>query len=223
MTNKKIIAILSAIIVFVGVFTACNQHTESAEQTSTAVAVTEVMVTQSEDASIPETATETTTADTTTSETEPVRSNTTSVRGTTSQMTTTTTTQRATAQTTTQTTTKKPTTTKKSETTTKKKETTTAKKTTTTTATTTTQASVDITSFVSFAKNYGKSIGLHYDSSVTECWDNPITVTSTNGESAKRDIKSRLNRYKNVEDFTDFSVWYEKRSDGKYDLYIAYN
>ncbi len=124
-------------------------------------------------------------------------------------------------------TTVQPTTTQKQSTT--KKETTTAKATTTQKQTTTKKEttivapSVDIASFVSYAKNYGKDLGLNYDSSVTECWDNPITVTSTNGESAKRDIRSRLNRYKNVEDFTDFSVWYEKRSDGKYNLYIGYN
>ena len=118
-------------------------------------------------------------------------------------------------------TTQKQSTTKKETTT--AKATTTQKQTTTKKETTTAAPSVDIASFVSYAKNYGKGLGLNYDSSVTECWDNPITVTSTNGESAKRDIRSRLNRYKNVEEFTDFSVWYEKRSDGKYDLYIAYN
>ena len=119
------------------------------------------------------------------------------------------------------TTTQKQSTTKKETTT--AKATTTQKQTTTKKETTTAAPSVDIASFVSYAKNYGMGLGLNYDSSVTECWDNPITVTSTNGESAKRDIRSRLNRYKNVEDFTDFSVWYEKRSDGKYDLYIGYN
>ena len=219
MTNKRIIAVLSAIIVVVGVFAACNQHTETAVQTTASVAVTEVVALPSEESSVPETEAESSRADTT-SETEPVRSNSTTVRETTTQRTTATT--RKTTTTTTEAATTKPSTTKKSETTTKK-ETATAKKTTTTTTTTTTQKNVDIGSFVTFAKNYGKSIGLNYDSSVTECWDNPITVTSTNGESAKRDIKSRLNRYKNVEDFTDFSVWYEKRSDGKYDLYIGYN
>lgn len=103
------------------------------------------------------------------------------------------------------------------------KATTTQKQTTTKKETTTAAPSVDIASFVSYAKNYGKGLGLNYDSSVTDCWDTPIVVSATNGESAKRDIRSRLNRYKNVEDFTDFSVWYEKRSDGKYNLYIGYN
>ena len=101
--------------------------------------------------------------------------------------------------------------------------TTTQKQSTTKKETTTAAPSVDIASFVSYAKNYGKDLGLNYDSSVTDCWDTPIVVSATNGESAKRDIRSRLNRYKNVEDFTDFSVWYEKRSDGKYNLYIGYN
>ena len=218
MTNKRIIAILSAIIVIVGVFAACNQHTKTQTEITTQVAVTEVAVTLSEATTVPETVAEPTESDTTTSETNPVRAETTADRETTSQRATTTTTQRTTAK---ETTTNKPTTTKKSEATTKKKETTTAKKTTTTT--TTTQKSLDIGSYVSFAKNYGIGIGLNFDSSVTECWDNPITVTFTNGESVKRDIKSRLNRYKNVEDFTEFNVWYEKRNDGKYDLYISYN
>lgn len=166
--------------------------------------------------------TEATTVEETTTEPETTVTTTKKDEKTTANQTTTqkqtTTKQHTTVQTTTaqkQSTTKKETTTAKA--------TTTQKQTTTKKETTTAAPSVDIASFVNYAKNYGKGLGLNYDSSVTECWDNPITVTSTNGESAKRDIRSRLNRYKNVEEFTDFSVWYEKRSDGKFDLYIAYN
>lgn len=119
----------------------------------------------------------------------------------------------------------KPTTTKKVTTTAKPtttKQETTTKKPTTTKKETTTKKSVDIDYYVNYAKDYGKSVGLHYDSSATDCWDNPISVTATNGDSAKSSIKSRLNRYKNIEDFTDFCVWAEKRSDGGYNLYIGY-
>lgn len=86
----------------------------------------------------------------------------------------------------------------------------------------TTTAEINILYYVQFAKDYGLSIGLSYDSTATACWDNPIIVSSTNGAAAERDIKSRLNGYKNVEKFTYFCVWSQKRSDGKYDLYVGY-
>ncbi len=175
-------------------------ETETAEISTTELTTVENSTTEAE----------TTTSTTQSSEPATTKPQTTQKQTTTKQHTTT---QPATTQK--QSTTKKETTTAKA--------TTTQKQTTTKKETTTAAPTVDIASFVSYAKSYGKGLGLNYDSSVTECWDNPITVTSTNGESAKRDIRSRLNRYKNVEEFTDFSVWYEKRSDGKYDLYIAYN
>ena len=135
MTNKKIIAILSAIIVIVGVFAACNQHTETSkdigttEMTSTTVIETIVAESQTES-----TTKQTTTkkADTTTSETNPVRTTkaSTTVRETTTRKATTTSTTKRQETTTKkrETTTKKTTTTKKSETTSKKKETTTKAK-----------------------------------------------------------------------------------------------
>lgn len=175
---------------------------------------TETTVTSTTEApTVEETTTEPETTVTTTKKDEKTAAN-----QTTTTQKQTTTKQNTTVQTTT---TQKQSTTKKETTT--AKATTTQKQTTTKKETTTAAPSVDIASFVSYAKSYGKGLRLNYDSSVTECWDKPITVTSTNGESAKRDIRSRLNRYKNVEEFTDFSVWYEKRSDGKYDLYIGYN
>ncbi len=132
MTDKKIIAIISAIIVIVGVFAACNQHTNQVNSTTeiadtTAVAITEVMVTHSTETTVSQTAVETTSAETTESETKPVRSTTTTVKETTTHKATTTTEKSTTAKK--ETTTKKNTTTKKPETTTKKKETTTKAKT----------------------------------------------------------------------------------------------
>ena len=40
--------------------------------------------------------------------------------------------------------------------------------------------------------------------------------------SIKDDIKSRLNRYENVEGFTAVWVWAEKVSDTEYEIYIGY-
>ena len=79
----------------------------------------------------------------------------------------------------------------------------------------------DVNEYVSYAKNYAQSIGLELDSTATECWDNPITANSRR-TGIKDDIKSRLNRYKNVEGFTAIWVWAEKVSDTEYEIYIGY-
>lgn len=105
------------------------------------------------------------------------------------------------------------------ETTTKKV--TTTSKPTTTKKHTTTQKSFDVNHYVSYAKNYAKSIGLNLDSSCTDCWDNPINANA-NCSNIERDIKSRLNRYKNVEGFTDVWIWAESTGNGNYDIYIGY-
>ena len=102
-----------------------------------------------------------------------------------------------------------------------KKETTTKKVTTTTKKHTTTQKSFDVNHYVRYAKNYAKSIGLNLDSSCTDCWDNPINANA-NCSNIERDIKSRLNRYKNVEGFTDVWIWAESTGNGNYDIYIGY-
>ena len=85
----------------------------------------------------------------------------------------------------------------------------------------TTTAAINISYYVQFAKDYGLSIGLSYDSTATACWDNPIIVSSTNGAAVERDVKTLFNWYKK-DGVTDFCVWSQKRSDGKYDLYIGY-
>lgn len=100
-----------------------------------------------------------------------------------------------------------------------KKVTTTSKS--TTTKKHTTQKSFDVNHCVSYAKNYAKSIGLNLDSSCTDCWDNPINANA-NCSNIERDIKSRLNRYKNVEGFTDVWIWAESTGNGNYDIYIGY-
>ena len=79
----------------------------------------------------------------------------------------------------------------------------------------------DVSEYVSYAKSYAQSIGLELDSTATECWDNPITANSRR-TGIKDDIKSRLNRYKNVENFTTVWVWAEKVSDTEYEIYIGY-
>lgn len=80
---------------------------------------------------------------------------------------------------------------------------------------------IDVSEYVSYAKSYAQSIGLELDSTATECWDNPITANSRR-TGIKDDIKSRLNRYKNVEGFTAVWIWAEKVSDTEYEIYIGY-
>ena len=90
-----------------------------------------------------------------------------------------------------------------------------------TTEQTTQEQKVDIDYYVDYAKNYALNIGLTYDAEATECWDNPISVTSK-ATSAIANIESRLNRYKNIEGFESVCIWYEKCGENDYDLYIGY-
>ena len=79
----------------------------------------------------------------------------------------------------------------------------------------------DISYWISYAQNYAQSIGLTFDETATECWDNPISA-NTNNKNIGADIESRLNRYKNVDGFTLVWIWAEKVSDTQYELYIGY-
>ena len=79
----------------------------------------------------------------------------------------------------------------------------------------------DISYWISYAQNYAQSIGLTFDETATECWDNPISA-NTNNKNIGADIESRLNRYKNVDGFTSVWIWAEKVSDTQYELYIGY-
>ena len=74
----------------------------------------------------------------------------------------------------------------------------------------------DISYWISYAQNYAQSIGLTFDETATECWDNPIS-TNANSKNIGADIESRLNRYKNVDGFTSVWIWAEKVSDTQYD------
>ena len=90
-----------------------------------------------------------------------------------------------------------------------------------TTEQTTKEQKVDIDYYVDYAKNYALNIGLTYDAEATECWDNPISITSKT-TSTIANIESRLNRYKNLEGFESVCIWYEKCDENDYDLYIGY-
>ena len=86
---------------------------------------------------------------------------------------------------------------------------------------TTQEQKVDIDYYVNYAKNYALNIGLTYDAEATECWDNPISITSKT-TSTIVNIESRLNRYKDLEGFESVCIWYEKYGENVYDLYIGY-
>ena len=79
----------------------------------------------------------------------------------------------------------------------------------------------DIGYWVSFAQSYAQDIGLVLSDSATDCWDNPIPA-GPHCLNTEKDITGRLNRYKNLEGFTDVWIWAEQISDGNYSLYIGY-
>lgn len=79
----------------------------------------------------------------------------------------------------------------------------------------------DINYWIEFARKYAENIGLAIDSEAVSCWDNPI-IAGPNSKYLERDIKTRMNRYKNVEGFTDIWVWAEPDGSGNYRLFIGY-
>lgn len=79
----------------------------------------------------------------------------------------------------------------------------------------------DINYWLEFARKYAESIGLAIDPEAVSCWDNPI-IAGPNSKYLERDIKTRMNRYKNVEGFTDIWVWAEPDENGNYRLFIGY-
>lgn len=97
----------------------------------------------------------------------------------------------------------------------------TTKKETTTKKQTTTEKPFDINYWVSYAKDYARSVGLEVNSSASDCWDNPISANSK-CVNLKRDIQSRINRYSKDEDITQIWVWAEKTSADSYNIYIGY-
>ena len=79
----------------------------------------------------------------------------------------------------------------------------------------------DINYWLEFARKYAESIGLAIDPEAVSCWDNPI-IAGPNSKYLERDIKTRMNRYKNIEGFTDIWVWAEPDGNGNYRLFIGY-
>lgn len=58
------------------------------------------------------------------------------------------------------------------------------------------------------------------DNSATDCWDNPISITSKTTD-VEGNITSRLDRYKNIEGFSSVCIGYEKVGDNLYGIYIG--
>lgn len=79
----------------------------------------------------------------------------------------------------------------------------------------------DINYWIEFARKCAENIGLAINPEAVSCWDNPI-IAGPNSKYLERDIKARMNRYKNVEGFTDIWVWAEPDANGNYRLFIGY-
>ena len=82
------------------------------------------------------------------------------------------------------------------------------------------QSVFDISNWIAYAREYGQTLGLTYDETAIDCWDNPI-IASGRSQSLERDIRSRLELYQ-ADGMIYFCVWAEPRADGAYDLYIGY-
>lgn len=79
----------------------------------------------------------------------------------------------------------------------------------------------DIDYWINYAKRYAQSVGLHLDSTATDCWDNPIPANAQ-CKYLERDIQNRLNRYASDDDITSVWIWTEKIADNSYEIYIGY-
>lgn len=79
----------------------------------------------------------------------------------------------------------------------------------------------DINYWTGFAENYAQSIGLVLESSAVDCWDNPIPA-GHHCKNIEQNITDRLNRYKNLEGFTDVWIWSVETGANTYDIYIGY-
>ena len=79
----------------------------------------------------------------------------------------------------------------------------------------------DINYWTGFAQNYAQSIGLVLESSAVDCWDNPIPA-GHHCKNIEQNITDRLNRYKNLEGFTDVWIWSVETGANTYDIYIGY-
>ena len=79
----------------------------------------------------------------------------------------------------------------------------------------------DINYWTGFAQSYAQSIGLVLESSTVDCWDNPIPA-GHHCKNIEQNITDRLNRYKNIEGFTDVWIWSVETGANTYDIYIGY-
>ena len=79
----------------------------------------------------------------------------------------------------------------------------------------------DIEYWISYARDTAAGLGLEFDSSAVDCWDNPITA-NPDCIYLERDITARLSRYAGDEDITAVWIWYENIGTNRYLIYIGY-
>ena len=79
----------------------------------------------------------------------------------------------------------------------------------------------EIDYWVSYAKNYAKSIGLTLDAGTSGTWDTPIHANSKTTDVLADYIRDDLNYYKDKEDCTAVWVWAEQIGNGQYELFIS--
>ena len=79
----------------------------------------------------------------------------------------------------------------------------------------------DIDYWISYARSTATGLGLEFDSSAVDCWDDPITA-NPDCIYLERDITARLSRYVRDEDITAVWIWYESVGTNKYLIYIGY-
>lgn len=79
----------------------------------------------------------------------------------------------------------------------------------------------EIDYWVSYAKNYAKSIGLTLDAGTSGTWDTPIHANSKTTDVLADYIRDDLNYYKDEEDCTAVWVWAEQVGNGQYELFIS--
>lgn len=79
----------------------------------------------------------------------------------------------------------------------------------------------DIEYWIGYARNTAAGLGLEFDSSAVDCWDNPITA-NPDCIYLERDITARLSRYTGDEDITAVWIWYESVGTNMYLIYIGY-
>lgn len=79
----------------------------------------------------------------------------------------------------------------------------------------------DIDYWISYARSTATGLGLEFDSSAVDCWDDPITA-NPDCIYLERDITARISRYARDEDITAVWIWYESVGTNKYLIYIGY-